>query len=122
MKSHFLLSVLLSVLLLASMAHAQPKPANQLTKQDFQLALDQQLHVSDAAMVETCSAQFPLLAKKINITWNAALTALPPEIVAYRKTAQFSKALDDLKKEQRIEAKKPENKETLNAICTGLAQ
>lgn len=118
MKFHFLLSTLL----LASMAHAQQKPANQLTKQDFQLAMEKHSHVVDAAMVETCSAEFPLLAKKIDVTWNSALAALSAEIVEYRKTPQFSKALTDLKKEQRVEAKKPENKETLNAMCTALAQ
>lgn len=102
--------------------HAQPKPANQITKQDMQVAMEREMHTMDAAAVATCSALHPGLASSIDKRWRDNLAALSPELAEYRKSPAFAKALANAQQEQLHEARKPENQKTLDAMCKGMAE
>lgn len=111
----------LSLSVAATFAQAQPKPANQITRQDIQAAMDRELHVIDASTVALCSAQHPELAKDIGKLWQENLASLSPDLIAYRKTDAFAKAAAKHQQEQAAEAKKPENQTALHALCKSMA-
>lgn len=111
----------LSLLIAPSCAQAQPKPANQITRQDMQVAMDRELHAIDASTVALCSALHPELAKAIDTQWQQNLASLSPDLVAYRKTDAFAKAVAKHQQEQAAEAKKPDTAKTLQALCKSMA-
>jgi hypothetical protein len=118
MKSFFVLCVVL----LATAVHAQTQPVNKNAKVDMQAAFEQEQHVVDAAMVETCSSLFPDLAPKIAANWREALKALSPRLTAYRKTPAYAKLLGDYKRDQALEAKKPEHQALFQSVCNSMAE
>lgn len=111
----------LSLSIAATGAQAQPKPANQISRQDIQAAMDRELHVIDASTVVLCSARHPALAKDIDKLWQQNLASLSPDLIAYRKTDAFAKAMATYQQEQAAEARKPENQKTLQALCRSMA-
>jgi hypothetical protein len=85
------------------------------------LAFNQDSHAVDSAMVETCSTQFPELAKPMASNWNERLKGLPPELAQYRRTPGFKKAVHQYRQEQAALAKTTEGKQALRDLCNAMA-
>ncbi|CAN7506817.1 hypothetical protein [Acidovorax sp. LjRoot117] len=109
-----LAAVITTLSLAATCAHAQ-------SKQDFQAALDREMHVIDAATVATCRALHPDLAQDIDKNWRQNLAALSADLTEYRKTDAFAKAKAKYEQEQTLEARKPANQKVFQGTCKAMA-
>ena len=101
---------------------AQPKPANQISQKDMQAAMERQMHVTDAATVANCSSLHPDLAKKIDKNWQTNLASLPPQLAEYRKSPAFASAVADARRDQMEEARTPEGRKSMAALCKAMAE
>lgn len=115
------LVALITLSLAFSAAHAQPQREDQTNQQNIQRAMDREMHVIDSAAVATCSALYPDLAPEIDKQWRKNLAALPPDLIAYRKTDAFAKASATYQQEQTLEASKPANQKAFQATCKAMA-
>jgi hypothetical protein len=113
--------VCLAVLLAAPAAFSQQKSSKPDMKEALAEQLEREMLIGIFALRETCVERSPKEAAQIDANWKVQTADMPPNTLAYTKTAEFKAKVVERKKEQATEAKSEAGTKLLQDMCTRLA-
>jgi c-di-GMP-related signal transduction protein len=114
--------VCIAVLLAAPVAFAQQKSSKPVTKEAFAEQMEREMLIGMFALRETCMERSPKEeAAQIDANWKVQTADIPPNTLAYTKTAEFKTKVVERKKEQATETKSEAGAKLLQDMCSRLA-